>query len=124
MVIYDLAELQQAPESALPALQADSSSPALSTSQTPSSRHNSELGNLWSDDEMKVMDPRQGDRGASSNYHSDGDTTSNSSPDENFSNTNEAMPTPEPGSLFLLGSGLVAGARFVRRRRHRNPKSE
>jgi hypothetical protein len=28
-----------------------------------------------------------------------------------------ATPTPEPGTLFLMGSGVAAGARYLRRRK-------
>ena len=31
---------------------------------------------------------------------------------------NNATPTPEPGTLLLMGSGLAAGARLVRKRRN------
>jgi len=48
-----------------------------------------------------------------------GSTAQNTLPSNN-DRPYDATPNPEPGTLLLMGSGVAAGARFLRRRKNTN----
>jgi len=110
MLIYDLTELGRGtPASIGSERSADHGAPALGASPRMSPMDRTDLAIDWSAGDLE-LNRRNG--------------RSRSGPSSGMQNTvpqeeprNGATPTPEPGTLFLMGSGVAAGARFLRRRK-------
>jgi hypothetical protein len=110
-LIYDLTELgDRTPMSTSPELFEGHGVPSSGTSPRALHPGHSDLSIDWSagDFELKLKRPRPQPRA--------GSTVNNTLPTDNDP-PYEATPNPEPGTLLLMGSGLAAGARFLRRRK-------
>jgi hypothetical protein len=110
-VIYDLSALR-APKAARPATDQGSrySVPMSSLPiATPGSEHRQDEERLDLGNEMELQQPNKRGRLASGVGAPRGG---------NDDTPSQPSPTPEPGTMLLLGSALASGARFVRRRRN------
>jgi hypothetical protein len=111
MLIYDLTELgRSSPASEISERSADHGAPALGATPRMSPMDRTDLAIDWSAGDLELNRRNGRSRpGPSSGLK-------NSAPQDE-PQRNGATPTPEPGTLFLMGSGLAAGARFLRRRK-------
>ncbi|MFQ5599401.1 MAG: PEP-CTERM sorting domain-containing protein [Candidatus Krumholzibacteriia bacterium] len=110
-VIYDLAEIGQEVLSGGGAGASESgqgSTPLATPPRSSNGARATDLEIVWTEGDFEV----QYTRGRSSGANGSGPTYSPSGSGSVTSN-------PEPGTLILMGSGLVAGARIVRRRKNR-----
>lgn len=114
-VVYDLSALR-APRAHAPAAPSRTADYRIPTSRlpltTPSLDSRSNDGTLYSGDDLEVRQP---------NHHSHVGTGVGSPRNPGNGGTDgnpqQPAPTPEPGTMMLLGGALASGARFIRRRR-------
>jgi len=113
MLIYDLTELgKKAPTAISPGSEMFVGHGAPQSGSTPrvSPAGRPDLIFDWSGGDLELSRPNRTPRaGARSGFQS--------TPPQGEQGDNGATPTPEPGTLFLMGSGVAAGARFLRRRK-------
>ena len=110
MLIYDLTELGRGnPVTVSSERSADHGAPELGAAPRMSPTDRTDLTVDWSAGDLELnrrsRSPRSGPGSGMQN------TVPQDEPRDG------ATPTPEPGTLFLMGSGVAAGARFLRRRK-------
>lgn len=112
-LIYDLTELGQH-DLASSSSEMFYSQSAPATSPRAGRTNQSDLSIDWSAGNLEVSHTRGRNRSRS------GGVLQQTREPEDQDGPNKATPTPEPGTLLLMGSGLVAGARSLRRRRNKS----
>lgn len=117
-VVYDLSALRapRAPTQAAPSRTAEyrlpSSSLPLATPSLSSRAGDGET--LYNGDDLELRQPNHRGRvGTGVGAPRNPGGTPNGDP-----NPRQPAPTPEPGTMMLLGGALASGARFIRRRRN------
>lgn len=115
-VVYDLSALRapQTQAAAAPSRTAEYRLPSSSLPlATPSLSSRSGDGQtLYNGDDLELRQPnRHGHVGTGVGSPRNPGGTPNGQP-------NQPAPTPEPGTMMLLGGALASGARFIRRRRN------
>lgn len=113
-LVYDLSALR-APRVLAPAAASRSADYRLPTSSlplaTPSLNRTIEGGTDYSGDDLEVRRPNH-------NGHVGTGVGSPRNPGNGNPDPRQPAPTPEPGTMMLLGGALASGARFIRRRRN------
>jgi len=113
-VIYDMSALQAPARTvaANPAGSGDVQVPfAVLPVATPSvSNRNGDAGTIYDDSSLEVLPPTRGRSHGTDAGGQRGEIPRQDPP-------TQPSPTPEPGTMLLLGGALASGARFVRRRR-------
>jgi hypothetical protein len=112
-LIYDLTELgHKTPVSTGSELFEGHGTPEPGTPPRAWRSRHSDLSIEWSAGDLELKHRRNRSR------PQPGSTVHNSLPPDDNDQPFEATPNPEPGTLLLMGSGVAAGARFLRRRKN------
>jgi len=114
-VIYDLSSLQRHPVVArAPSGSSNFKLPTgnlpLMTPSAPANRGDASPI-LTGGDDLEVLNPKHGGGPIGSRI-----VTSPGGGKGSGSDRSSSLPNPEPGTMLLLGSGVLAGARYLRRR--------